>query len=439
MVKLLAVSLASVAAVSPYCEAFNSVDNRRPSSVASAPLKKPTVASHVQITRAQLSSSPTDAAAFSLFPSLEGRSGLDASDGVDIAAEGTSFDSHANSHLESFASNGGGGLEFTPLQTAVRASVPLVATSYLFNPQPLDDITTAVWSAIYNWGPTHLPLFEADVASIGFFAPIVFFSGLHLIIGEERTRASRLDGKMPTRPFEWAKPQNFHLWFNPLASYLGSIWVYHQFLHEKPPLPEIAPTFGVFAGELLFGVFLYDMCFFPIHWLMHKSSWGPLRRVHGYHHRTSSNALNSLETVQHSYVDGFLQVAVNIFVQQISPFGGFGHKHVMSRLAHNVLVTYLLSEAHSGYDLNWMSHRIFPEFLGGAPRHEKHHHDGRVYYQQYFKYLDDFFGHTEDKIGRKTASKATASGRVSLSVPDIVGQAQESTIPNLVMTKHTST
>ena len=101
MVKLLAVSLASVAAVSPYCEAFNSVDNRRPSSVASAPLKKPTVASHVQITRAQLSSSPTDAAAFSLSPSLEGRSGLDASDGVDIAAEGTSFDSHANSHLES--------------------------------------------------------------------------------------------------------------------------------------------------------------------------------------------------------------------------------------------------------------------------------------------------------------------------------------------------
>lgn len=140
MVKLLAVSLASVAAVSPYCEAFNSVDNRRPSSVASAPLKKPTVASHVQITRAQLSSSPTDAAAFSLSPSLEGRSGLDASDGVDIAAvssslaEGTSFDSQANSHLESFASNGGGGLEFTPLQTAVRASVPLVATSYLFNP-----------------------------------------------------------------------------------------------------------------------------------------------------------------------------------------------------------------------------------------------------------------------------------------------------------------
>ena len=136
MVKLLAVSLASVAAVSPYCEAFNSVDNRRPSSVASAPLKKPTVASHVQITRAQLSSSPTYAAAFSLSPSLEGRSGLDASDGVDIAAvssslaEGTSFDSQANSHLESFASNGGGGLEFTPLQTAVRASVPLEPSAF---------------------------------------------------------------------------------------------------------------------------------------------------------------------------------------------------------------------------------------------------------------------------------------------------------------------
>lgn len=301
--------------------------------------------------------------------------------------------------------------DMNPYQMAARATVALTAASYAINPEPLDGAVASLWSAVYNWGPANAPLFEADAASFSFFAWIAAFSGLHLVLGRQKTIESRFDGQMPTKPFEWAVPENFHLWFNPLGSYLGSIWLYHQFLHEKPPLPELAPTFGVFAGELLFGVFLYDLCFFPIHWLMHKSSWGQMRKVHGYHHRVSSHALNSLETVQHSYIDGFLQVAVNILVQQITPFGGIGEKHVLSRLAHNVLVTYLLSEAHSGYDLPWMSHRLFPEILGGAPRHEKHHHDGRVYYQQYFKYLDDFFGFTnrgeEKKMAMRRSKKTT--------------------------------
>jgi sterol desaturase/sphingolipid hydroxylase (fatty acid hydroxylase superfamily) len=99
-----------------------------------------------------------------------------------------------------------------------------------------------------------------------------------------------------------------------------------------------------------------------------------------------------------------LQVAVNILVQQISSFGGA--KHMMSRLMHNVVVTYLLSEAHSEYSLPWMSHNGFPKFLCGSPRHEKHHHDGRVYYQQYFKYLDGFFGFTDEGITKERNSKS---------------------------------
>merc|ERR1712167_130497 len=122
---------------------------------------------------------------------------------------------------------------------------------------------------------------------------------------------------------------------------------------------------------------------------------------------------NAVETVQHSYVDGALQVLVNILVQQISPFGG--DKHPLSRLLHNVLVTYLLCESHSGYDLPWQSHRFFPEIFGGAPHHEMHHHNGRVYYQQFFTYLDTFFGCTPheappstDKGGRPSPSEAEA-------------------------------
>ncbi|VEU36795.1 unnamed protein product [Pseudo-nitzschia multistriata] len=301
--------------------------------------------------------------------------------------------------------------EFTPFQQVVRA-LPIVTTAaYLYDPKPLDDLVTNIYSAIYNWDLAQVPLFEAEVAVFGFFSSIIFFSSLHLLLGEEKTKASRFDGELPHKPFEWAEPQNFHLWFNPTASYLGSIWFYLTFLHEKPPMPEVAPTFGVLAVETLFGVFLYDLCFMPIHYLMHNLKIGQVRRVHGYHHR-SGNTLNALETVQHSYIDGFLQVFVNIMVQKISPFGG--PKHVMSRLLHNLVVTYLLSEAHSGYrDLPWMTHNLFPEILGGAPRHEAHHHNGRVYYQQYFKYIDDFFGFVEkDGDENKTIRRGVAQRKM---------------------------
>lgn len=92
----------------------------------------------------------------------------------------------------------------------------------------------------------------------------------------------------------------------------------------------------------------------------------------------------------------------------VSPFGG--PKHVLSRLFHNLIVTYMLTEAHSGYDLPWMTHNIYPEILGGSPRHERHHHNGRVYYQQYFKYIDDFFGFVEDDRSSKSKKPTLAIG-----------------------------
>jgi sterol desaturase/sphingolipid hydroxylase (fatty acid hydroxylase superfamily) len=302
---------------------------------------------------------------------------------------------------------------FTPFQHGARASIALTAVIYMISPEALDSAISSIYSFIFDWDAAKAPLFEAKVAVVGFVVPIVGFSSLHLLLGGEQTKASRVDGQLPTKPFEWLELKNLNLAFNPIASYLGSIWIYHQFIHPHATLPEVAPTFGVFAIELVFGVWLYDLLFFPLHYLMHKAKFGKLRKCHGYHHRISSHTLNALETVQHSYLDGFLQVAVNILVQQISPFGGFGHKHFLSRLAHNLVVTYLLTEAHSGYDLPWMSHRILPEILGGSPRHEKHHHDGRVYYQQYFKYLDDFFGFTEEGVlsVRKDTEKASLEER----------------------------
>ena len=294
--------------------------------------------------------------------------------------------------------------DFTPFQQFARAAPLVTLAAYAINPEPLDAGVQNLWSWILSWDITHTRLFEAHVAVGSFFFSIAFFSILHLVLDEETVKKFRLDGQMPKEnPLAWATKEEFHLWFNPVVSYLASIWLYQQIFHTYNPPPLLAPTFGALVCEVAFGVFLYDLCFAPIHLFMHKGPLKQIRWVHGYHHRHKNGALNSVETVQHSYIDGTLQVMTNIFVQHISPFGG--PKHALSRIIHNILVTYMLSESHSGYNFSWMSHNIWPEFLGGSPRHERHHKDGRVYYQQFFTYMDDALGFTDQDVAEATEAK----------------------------------
>jgi len=259
---------------------------------------------------------------------------------------------------------------------------------YKIAPGPLDALTADVWHAMYNNPVVQNPLFEASVASGSFVAWIVMWSSMHLILGEDNTPKWRLDKRQPVEPFLWVKKENWFMWFNPLFSYMGSIYLYHL-IHPHPPLEVVPPTFGHLSAEVVFGVILYDLLFYPIHFALHNAPAKWFRKQHVVHHRWSKS-LNAVETVQHSYIDGFLQVVVNIIVQQISPFGG--PKHPLSRIIHNIVVTYLLTESHSGYDLPWMTHYLLPNIFGGAPRHEKHHAGGGRYLQQYFMYLDDAFG-----------------------------------------------
>ena len=80
--------------------------------------------------------------------------------------------------------------------------------------------------------------------------------------------------------------------------------------------------------------------FYGVHRAFHR---GPpwLRALHAEHHRSDKSlggdGLRARETTHHSFVDGFVQVAVNVLVQNIS-FVYAGPKHDLSRFAHNLLV-----------------------------------------------------------------------------------------------------
>jgi len=163
--------------------------------------------------------------------------------------------------------------------------------------------------------------------------------------------------------------------------YLGSVYVSYFFLPRRRQIMEEAPEFHRLFFETVSGIFLYDFFFFFIHLWYHvtRCSW------HMRHH--TDCMVTATTTVDHSFIDAFFQVAVNIILQQRSIFGG--PKHDLSRILHNIIVTYLLTEIHSGYDGFWCTHRIWPWLFGGSKRHHEHHRTGIRYFQQFFCYIDD--------------------------------------------------
>ena len=246
----------------------------------------------------------------------------------------------------------------SPLTNVIRHSPVAVSLLYAVDPLPFDE---AVASA-FNWycstpALSQNYMTEAYVASSAFVFWIATFSFFEYFKTGDDSAIS------------WTKLQNYQEWFNPLASYLISIFLYHQF-HTHPALPQEPISFSQLSVEVVTGIFLYDVFFYPLHYMLHN--FGPIKKFHHYHHRACN--IHPVETVQHSYLDGFLQVVVNVLVQQVTPFGG--QKHILSRLVHNVLVTYLLTESHLGASVEptWSSWNLWPEIFSG--RHRKHHEGG---------------------------------------------------------------
>ena len=172
------------------------------------------------------------------------------------------------------------------------------------------------------------------------------------------------------------------------------------------------PSFARVASEVASGVFFYDLLFYPFHLSFHRAKLPAWRKQHRRHHvwsREESAAHNAVETVQNSYLDAGIQVAINIAVQA-APIYPWGYKHPLSRALHNLMVVYLLCEAHSGYDLPFMSHRLLPGVLGGPVRHEAHHRHGGVCFHQFFTYIDDACGFAppEPRARRKKAAVTPA-------------------------------
>eukprot|EP00457_Paulinella_chromatophora_P010921 gb/GEZN01011040.1/.p1 GENE.gb/GEZN01011040.1/~~gb/GEZN01011040.1/.p1 ORF type:complete len:375 (+),score=24.95 gb/GEZN01011040.1/:31-1155(+) len=234
-------------------------------------------------------------------------------------------------------------------------------------------VLTGLWASIASHPLVRHPMAEAYISVLSFYVWThvwIFLYG--------KTKGKGVSNK------QW---HAFHvselrLWFV-AAFYFLAIWLFHRFVMNRRSLDLAPPSVSRVLLEVAFGIVGYDFIFFWIHRHMHRNNVGS----HHKHHEEPN--VMPWHVANHDMLDAFLQVYVNVLVQQ---YGPFGQKHDLSRLVHNILITYMLVEIHTPVDTWFSLHNLFPSLVGGSKFHLRHHRDGRYHYQQFFFYLDAWFG-----------------------------------------------
>lgn len=201
--------------------------------------------------------------------------------------------------------------------------------------------------------------------------------------------AYKIDPNRKRRSFSltglWDKQDDL-IAFYALVVYLVPFIAFDYFFKRRHLLFEKAKhetsIFQV-AFNLALSIGLYDFLFFLFHSLMHQNPYLYKFLNHGQHH-SQGGRLFAIDVLRHSFLDGSAQVFTNVFVLNILRIPP------LSRALHNIVIIYLLTESHSGFNLPFSLSRLF-SFYGGSVHHEVHHATGVGHYQQLGKYWDDYF------------------------------------------------
>jgi sterol desaturase/sphingolipid hydroxylase (fatty acid hydroxylase superfamily) len=134
------------------------------------------------------------------------------------------------------------------------------------------------------------------------------------------------------------------------------------------------------TGSLLF----YDFLFFVGHYMMHHIP-RLYRWFHAKHHITDE--VRACDIVRLSLVEEVYDVGCSIVALNLLS------AHPISRSIYNVIIVFLLTELHSGFDFPWTPQNVIPfNIASGSRRHHYHHRYGQHYYQKFFFTFDRIFG-----------------------------------------------
>ena len=160
-----------------------------------------------------------------------------------------------------------------------------------------------------------------------------------------------------------------------------------------------APTTFQICKDVTLGLLLYDFGFFLCHFfLFHKIPFF-YKAFHKKHHTNAE--VRAADQVRLSFVEEVFDVGISILALR------FLKAHPLSRTIYNIIITFLLTELHSGYVFPWSPQEVVPFGLAtGSRRHHWHHRNGRHYYQKFFFTFDRILGFFDRKCEEQKLATA---------------------------------
>lgn len=150
-----------------------------------------------------------------------------------------------------------------------------------------------------------------------------------------------------------------------------------------------APTAFRICKDVIGALLLYDLGFFVCHYLMHKIPF-LYKYVHAKHHIATE--VRASDIVRLSFVEEIVDVLISILVLNNM------RAHPAARTIYNIIITFMLTELHSGFAFPWTPQFVLPFGLAtGSKGHHYHHRFGVHYYQKFFCHVDRIFGFVQKK------------------------------------------
>lgn len=163
------------------------------------------------------------------------------------------------------------GAAASPWTWCVRVALVVAGAAAVAAPRVADAAVARCWAYVLSFRIAHHCLFEASLATWGFFQAIAFFQLLDSL--GSVSRRWRFDGAAPVPYGRSSDSQRGGL---EAFVYLGGVLAFHA-VKRKAPLAVEPPTLGRVAGEVTAGIVAYDLLFYWIHRFFHWKGAPSLR------------------------------------------------------------------------------------------------------------------------------------------------------------------
>jgi len=254
----------------------------------------------------------------------------------------------------------------------------------------LDPVVWTLWTRCQRNAWFRHDSFEVLFSTMSFALWLSLFWVIdHCIPSLRAYRFNIIESKVPERvdKLRWDELVSWQGRWRAASSevvwYVGPWLVIDFFVRRRHLLMDTAestPGIWTLLLQMVLSLLMYDVSFYAGHRLMHALPY--LTKIHAKHHSRGGN-IRAIDGVRHTFIDGTFDVACSVIALRLVG------SHPLARCLHNIVATFLISEAHSGYDFPCSPSRVIPGKLLLTPReHHAHHDHAHVNFSKFFTLWD---------------------------------------------------